>query len=72
MDLVRLVLVVCFEAVLVEQAPSALFGVGWRSMVVGIVGSSAKLAEVVGKSVEFRRTWNSLSHLEQAVWYWPT
>ena len=29
MDLVRLVLVVCFEAVLVEQqVPSMLFGVG--------------------------------------------
>ena len=41
-------------------------------MVVGIVGSFAELEEVVGKSVEFRRTWNSLSHLEQAVWYWPT
>ena len=41
-------------------------------MVVGIVGGSAELAEVVGKSVEFRRTWNLLSHLEQVVWYWPT
>jgi len=69
---VRLVLVVCFEAVLVEQVRSLLFGIGWRSMGVGIVGSSVELAAVVGKSVECLRTLSSLSHLAQAMWYWPT
>lgn len=72
MVLGRLVLVVCFEAVLVEQAPSMLFVAGWRNMVVGIVGSFAELAVVVGISVDYRRTWSLLSHLEQAMWYWPT
>ena len=41
-------------------------------MVVGIVGSSVELAAVVGKSVEYRRTWSSLSRLAQVMWYWPT